>query len=42
MPCVALVVAMTDNRVIGRDNDLPWRLSSDLKYFKKIAIATQF
>ncbi|MAU40583.1 MAG: type 3 dihydrofolate reductase [Kordiimonas sp.] len=38
MPCVALVVAMTDNRVIGRDNDLPWRLSSDLKYFKKITM----
>lgn len=29
-----IVVAYAQNRVIGRDNDLPWRLPSDLKHFK--------
>lgn len=36
---LALVVAMSDNRVIGRDGGLPWRLRSDMKKFKEI---TQF
>ncbi|WP_421787465.1 dihydrofolate reductase [Hyphobacterium sp.] len=31
----ALVVAVAKNGVIGRDGDLPWRLKSDLKLFKK-------
>lgn len=30
------IVAMGENRVIGRDGDLPWRLSADLKSFKSI------
>lgn len=29
---------MAKNRVIGRDNDMPWRLSDDLKNFKKNTI----
>jgi len=29
------IVAMTSERVIGRDNDLPWRLPEDLKMFKR-------
>lgn len=33
-----IVVAYAQNRVIGRDNDLPWRLSSDLKHFKAATI----
>jgi len=33
-PIVSLVVAMARNRVIGRNNALPWRLSEDLKRFK--------
>ena len=33
-PVISLVVAMARNRVIGRDNGLPWRLSEDLKRFK--------
>lgn len=36
---LALVVAMSDNGVIGRDGGLPWHLRSDLKRFKEI---TQF
>lgn len=31
---IALIVAMASNRVIGRDNQLPWHLPNDLKYFK--------
>jgi dihydrofolate reductase len=33
-PSISLVVAMARNRVIGRNNALPWRLSEDLKRFK--------
>lgn len=32
---VAIYVAIAENGVIGRDNGLPWRLSSDLKRFKQ-------
>ena len=35
---VHLVVAMAENRVIGRDGDLPWRLSGDLKHFKRVTM----
>lgn len=30
------IFAMGKNRVIGRDNQLPWRLPEDLKYFRRI------
>jgi dihydrofolate reductase len=35
VPLVRLVVAYADNRVIGRDNALPWRLPGDLAHFKR-------
>ena len=35
-PTVALVVAMSDNGVIGRGGALPWHLPDDLKYFKVV------
>src|SRR5262245_62425765 len=31
---VVLVAAVAENGVIGRDNGLPWRLSTDMKRFK--------
>ena len=34
----SLVVAMARNRVIGRDNQLPWRLPADLAYFKQVTM----
>ena len=34
----SLVVAMARNRVIGRDNQLPWRLPADLAYFKRVTM----
>jgi len=35
-PRISIVVAVARNGVIGRDNALPWRLSEDLKRFKRI------
>ena len=32
---LSAIVAVSENQVIGIDNDLPWRLSNDLKWFKK-------
>ena len=39
-PILAAVVARSLNGVIGRDGDLPWRLSSDLKHFKRLTMGT--
>jgi dihydrofolate reductase len=36
-PIISIIVAMAKNRVIGKDNDMPWgRLPVDLKHFKNI------
>lgn len=35
---LSLIVAMAENRVIGRDNKLPWYLPQDLKYFKAVTM----
>lgn len=35
---VSIVVAVAENGVIGRDNGLPWRLSTDLKRFKALTM----
>lgn len=35
---ISIIVAVADNDVIGRDNDLPWRLSADLKRFKTLTM----
>lgn len=32
---ISYLFAMDQNRVIGKDNDLPWYLPNDLKFFKK-------
>jgi dihydrofolate reductase len=37
-PAIVLVAAVAENGVIGRDNALPWRLSSDLKRFKALTV----
>ncbi len=29
------IIAMSENRVIGKDNQLPWHLPADLKFFKE-------
>jgi dihydrofolate reductase len=33
---VSFVVAVARNRVIGKNNDLPWRLPDDMKFFMQI------
>ncbi len=35
---VAIFVAMSRNRVIGRDGGMPWRLATDLKRFKAMTL----
>lgn len=35
---LSIVVAMASNGIIGRNGDLPWRLSADLKHFKAITM----
>lgn len=36
MSRINMIVAMTDNRVIGKGNDMPWHIPSDLKNFKRL------
>ncbi|PEZ83937.1 MULTISPECIES: dihydrofolate reductase [Bacillaceae] len=35
---ISLIVAMDQNRVIGKNNELPWHLPADLQYFKKVTM----
>lgn len=39
-PRVTLVVARATNGVIGRDGTLPWRISADLKRFKRLTMGS--
>lgn len=36
MPALSLIWAMDENRIIGADNSLPWRLPADLKRFRRL------
>ncbi len=35
---ISAIVATAKNGVIGKDNDIPWYLPADLKYFKKVTL----
>ncbi len=35
---INLIWAMDKNRLIGKDNDLPWHYKEDLQYFKEITL----
>lgn len=35
---LAVIVAVAENGVIGRDNSLPWHLPEDLRYFKRVTM----
>ena len=37
-PVISLVAAMANNRVIGKDNQMPWHLPADLKHFKAVTL----
>ncbi len=36
---VAQIAAISSNRCIGKDNELPWHISADLQHFKKMTTA---
>ncbi|MCB1774053.1 MAG: dihydrofolate reductase [Gammaproteobacteria bacterium] len=38
VPNLALIAALSDNGVIGRDNALPWRMPADLAHFKRLTL----
>lgn len=35
---IAMIAAMANNRVIGKDNQMPWHLPEDLRHFKAITM----
>lgn len=35
---VSVIIAASENNVIGKDNKLPWHLPADLKYFKNLTM----
>ncbi|MFN3402827.1 MAG: dihydrofolate reductase [Cytophagaceae bacterium] len=35
---VSIIVAESENHVIGKDNQLPWHLPADLKHFKNLTM----
>ncbi|MEJ2382094.1 MAG: type 3 dihydrofolate reductase [Gammaproteobacteria bacterium] len=37
-PLISLIAAMDENRVIGIDNRLPWKLPADLQYFRQVTM----
>jgi dihydrofolate reductase len=37
-PDISLIAAVTENGVIGRELDMPWKLSTDLKRFKALTM----
>ncbi len=38
LPKLSVIVARAENGVIGINNQLPWRLSNDLQYFKHVTM----
>ena len=38
MTVLSMIVATAQNRIIGKDNDMPWHLPADLQYFKKMTL----
>ncbi len=35
---ISIVSAMTNNRIIGSNNTLPWRIPEELQYFKEVTM----
>ncbi|MCH2045282.1 MAG: dihydrofolate reductase [Saprospiraceae bacterium] len=40
MTKIAAIVAIDQNRVIGKNNDIPWRLPADLRFFKRTTVGS--
>ncbi|GGP63032.1 dihydrofolate reductase [Shewanella algicola] len=36
---IAMIAAMANNRVIGKDNKMPWHLPEDLRHFKAMTVS---
>ncbi|MDF5073629.1 dihydrofolate reductase, partial [Vibrio parahaemolyticus] len=32
---ISMIAAMADNRIIGKDNQMPWHLPADFAWFKR-------
>lgn len=39
---VSLIAAMDKNRVIGKENDIPWRIPKDWEYVKNTVLLQSF
>ena len=37
-PAISMIVARSRNHVIGRNNQMPWKISADLQFFKRITM----
>lgn len=35
---LAIIVATDQQNLIGKDNDLPWKISADLQYFRRVTM----
>ena len=35
---ISIVVAYSNNRVIGKDNKMPWNIKGDLEFFKNLTM----
>ena len=38
-PKISLIAAMAKNRIIGKDNEMPWHLPADLSHFKSVTMS---
>jgi len=37
-PAISMIVARAHGNVIGRDNQMPWKISADLQFFKRVTM----
>lgn len=37
-PAISMIVARSRNHVIGHDNQMPWKISADLQFFKRVTM----
>jgi len=37
-PAISMIVARSRDHAIGRDNQMPWKISADLQFFKRVTM----